>query len=71
LQYLQTVTPLKNIAAELKDFEDHLARLKKPVVRKPDLSKLDEVERAEAARLGLETFKFATNQEMLAAMGLS
>ena len=71
LQYLQTLTPLKNIAGELKDFEGHLARLKKPVVRKPDLWKLDEVERAEAARLGLETFKFATNQEMFAAMGLS
>ena len=71
LQYLQTAPPLKDIAAELKDFEERVARLKKPVVRKPHLWKLEEVERAEAARLGLEDFKFASNQEMFEAMGLS
>jgi ferredoxin--NADP+ reductase len=56
--------------------EDVLARLerrlgdRKTVVRNADLTRLEEVERAKAAELGLEEFKFSSNAEMLAAMGL-
>jgi len=48
-----------------------LGKLNKPIVRKPDLQLLAEAAAAEAAKRGLPVFKFATNDEMLSAMGLS
>jgi hypothetical protein len=54
----------------LGEFNEKLGKLNKPVVQKPDLLKLLEVERAEAEKQGLPAFKFGTNAEMLAAMGL-
>jgi ferredoxin--NADP+ reductase len=67
-QYLQTLQPttpnLEAVAAKMKG-------LKKPVVTKEDLQKLEAAEAAEAQKLGLEEFKFATNDEMLQAMGLT
>ena len=67
-QYLQTLQPttpnLEAVAAKLKS-------LKKPIVTKNDLQKLEAVEAAEAKKRGLEEFKFASNQEMLDAMGLT
>ena len=66
-QYLQTLQPttpnLEAVAAKLKS-------LKKPIVTKTDILKLEAVEAAEAQKRGLEEFKFATNNEMLQAMGL-
>lgn len=44
--------------------------LGKPIVRKSDLPRLEAAEQAEARRLGVEEFKFATNEEMLRVMGL-
>ncbi len=47
-----------------------LSQLGKPVITKDDILRLEAVEQAEAERQGLEEFKFASNEEMLNAMGL-
>jgi len=67
LQYLQTQTPQP---ANLEALHARLKALGKPVVTKEDIKRLEAVEIAEAEKRGLEEFKFATNEEMLAAMGL-
>jgi ferredoxin--NADP+ reductase len=65
--YLQTKPPVnanvEAVAAKVKG-------LGKPVVMKDDIKRLEAVEAEEAAKRGLEEFKFATNEEMLQAMGL-
>jgi ferredoxin--NADP+ reductase len=67
-QYLQTQQPSEpNVDAVL----ERLKKLGKPVVLKQDIKKLEAIELAEAQRLGLEAFKFTTNDEMLQAIGLS
>jgi ferredoxin--NADP+ reductase len=67
LQYLQTRQPVnadpETIAAKIKG-------LGKPVITKDDIKRLEAVEAEEARKRGLEEFKFATNEEMLQAMGL-
>ncbi|MEJ5311188.1 MAG: FAD-dependent oxidoreductase [Anaerolineae bacterium] len=47
-----------------------LAQLNKQLVRKDDWRRLEAVEQQKAAELGVESFKFKSNAEMLAAMGL-
>ena len=42
----------------------------KPVVSKQDVFHLNEIEKAEAARRGVEEFKLQMNEEMLEALGL-
>jgi len=68
LQYLQTLQPtvpnLEALAAKLK-------ALDKPVVTKDDVRKLETVEAAEAQKRGLPEFKFARNDDMLQAAGLT
>jgi ferredoxin--NADP+ reductase len=49
---------------------ERVKKLRKPVVIKEDVKKLEAIELAEAQKLGLETFKFSTNDEMLQAIGL-
>lgn len=68
LQYLQSL-PLAH--PNLQAIADKMNALPKPIITKVELKKLDAVESAEAARLGLEEFKFATNEEMLQAIGLA
>ena len=67
-QYLQTLQPttpnLEAVAAKV-------ASLGKPVATKADIKKLEAVEAAEAQKRGLLEFKFATNEDMLQAMGLT
>lgn len=67
LQYLQNQTPTQagreNISARVKS-------LGKPIVTKEDVRRLEAVEAEEAQKRGLEEFKFASNEEMLQAMGL-
>lgn len=67
-QYLQTKQPdasnLETITAKVKG-------LQKPAVTKDDIRRLEAVEAEEAQKRGLEEFKFATNEEMLRAMGLA
>jgi len=69
LQYLQTLPPsgLPDTGA----LQSHLASLPTPLVRKEDLARLEAVEQLEAERRGLEEYKFASNEEMLAAMGVA
>jgi len=65
--YLQTKQPdtsaLEKITAKIKG-------LQKPAVTKEDIRRLEAVEEVEAKKRGVEEFKFATNEDMLRAMGL-
>jgi ferredoxin--NADP+ reductase len=67
-QYLQTKQPdassLETITAKVKG-------LQKPAVTKDDIRRLETIEAEEAQKRGLEEFKFASNEEMLRAMGLA
>jgi ferredoxin--NADP+ reductase len=66
LQYLQTKQPANT------DVEAITAKVKglpKPVITKDDIKKLETVEAEEAKKRSLEEFKFASNDEMLQAMG--
>lgn len=67
-QYLQQTQSPKPL--DLKAIETRLMSLGKPIVRKSDLPRLEAAEQAEARRLGVEEFKFASNEEMLKVMGL-
>jgi len=66
-QYLQTRAPadidLEAVTAKIKS-------LGRPVVTKDDIKRLEAAEAEEATRRNLPEFKFATNDEMLQAMGL-
>lgn len=70
LRYLHTQPPLINLDQVLVPLAHQLKLLGKQVVTKKELGILQEIERCEAQRRGLEDFKYATNEEMLAAIGL-
>ena len=70
LQYLQTL-PASSSEDAAKCTHQLLSRSAKQVVSKADVQRLEAAESAEAQRLGLEEYKMKTNEEMLAAMGLS
>ena len=67
LQYLQSKQPANTnpeaVAAKVKS-------LQKPIVYKEDIKRLEIVEAEEAKKRNLAEFKFASNEEMLQAMGL-
>ncbi len=68
MQYLQKLAPLSVFPLEKID-----ARIRKsgrPIVTKTELSILESAEREEAKRLGVECFKFSSNEDMLKIMGL-
>jgi ferredoxin--NADP+ reductase len=67
-EYLQTL-PL--VDANLPGVVRRMKSLPKPVITKDELDRLEAVERAEAQKRGLPEFKFATNDEMLQAIGLA
>jgi ferredoxin--NADP+ reductase len=67
-QYLQTKQPIE---PDTDALVEKLNALDKPLVIKEHLKKLDEAELAQAKQLGLEAFKFDTNEEMLRVMGLA
>ncbi len=67
LQYLQTLPPVQ---PGLDEVAKKMKSLPRPIITKIELQKLDAVEAAEAQRLGQEEFKFASNEEMLQALGL-
>ena len=66
-QYLQTkpsgYTEVDLVAEKMK-------LLHKPVIAKDDIKRLEEIEDEEAKKRGVEEYKFASNEEMLQAMGL-
>ncbi len=67
-QYLQTKQPANAssdaVTAKMKG-------LNKPIIMKDDIKRLEAVEVEEAKKRGLEEFKYASNEEMLQAMGLT
>ncbi len=65
-QYLQTLQPT---TPHLDAVVEKMKSLGKQIVTKEDVQKLEAVEAAEAQKRGLEEFKFATNEEMLQAIG--
>jgi ferredoxin--NADP+ reductase len=66
-QYLQT----KQFGnANFEAVADRMKQLNKPVILKDDIDRLEEVENEEAKKRGVEEYKFASNEEMLQAMGL-
>jgi len=69
-QSLQTLPSLKNMSEIMSNFQQRVKKIDHPVVTKLDLMRLEEVECARAVQQELEEFKFCTNEEMLAAMGL-
>ncbi len=69
LQYLAGLPPLG--ATHLDQLRQKLASLPQPVVTKADWQRLEAAEKAEADRRGLSEFKYGTNPEMLAAIGLT
>lgn len=70
LQYLQTQPPMLDIENVCLKFADWLHDIHPLVVTKRWLTRLEAAEQAEAQIRHLENFKFATNDEMLRAMGL-
>lgn len=70
LQYLETLPAGDGVEETLSALHTRLSHLGKPVITKEDIQRLEAVEQAEAERQGLEEFKFASNEEMLTAMGL-
>ncbi len=66
-QYLQTL-PL--VEPRLEDVAKKMKALPKPIITKDELHKLEAIEEAEAQKRGLEEFKYASNEEMLQALGL-
>jgi ferredoxin/flavodoxin---NADP+ reductase len=70
LDYLQSAPKLVDPSSILDEFMAKLDKLNKPIIHKSDLQKLVEAELTEAEKLDLPAYKFATNDEMLAVMGL-
>jgi ferredoxin--NADP+ reductase len=70
LQYLETLPAGDGAEDTLAALQARLSGLGKPVITKEDILRLEAVEQAEAEQQGLEEFKFASNEEMLTAMGL-
>ncbi len=67
LQYLQTKQPAQSSPEAVYS---KMRSLGKPVIGKDDIKRLEIAEAEEAKKRGLEEFKFASNEEMLQAMGL-
>ena len=71
LQYLRTLEPMDNPQAVMENVRQLFQKLDKPVINKEEIQRLEAIEQAEAERLMLEEFKYSTNEEMLAAIGVT
>jgi len=60
---------MRDLDNVVEKFEQRLVETHERLVDKPHLIKLKCAESDEAKKLGLEDFKFATNDEMFTAMG--
>ena len=69
LQFLRSHGPVHDLDSVVEKFEQRLVETHERVVDKIHLEKLVVAESTEAHKLGLDDFKFATNEEMFAAMG--
>jgi ferredoxin--NADP+ reductase len=70
LKYLDTQSPIPNLVNSYKNFTGWLQTHIQHMVTKEDLCKLQVVEQEEMQARGVEDFKFATNEDMMRAMGL-
>ena len=70
MQYLATLPANDDLTAPFKALEAATANQSPPVVHSEDYRRLAEIEEAKAEELGVEYFKFNTNEEMFEAMGL-
>ncbi|MBN1537987.1 MAG: FAD-dependent oxidoreductase [Anaerolineales bacterium] len=70
-QYLENINPVAHPDKILQIFEQKIKDFGKPIITKTDLLKLQSVEQAEMMRLGLEDFKYVSNEEMLRAIEYS
>jgi ferredoxin--NADP+ reductase len=69
LQFLRSQGPMRDLDNVVEKFEQRLVETHERVIDKAHLAKLVVAETAQAQSLGLEDFKFATNDEMFTAMG--
>jgi ferredoxin/flavodoxin---NADP+ reductase len=69
LEFLQSQGPMRDLDNVVEKFEQRLVETHERVVDKVHLAKLVVAEAAQAQKLGLEDFKFPTNDEMFTAMG--
>jgi ferredoxin--NADP+ reductase len=70
LAYLESGAGGSQKEDALAQLADRAHTFKQPVVRKTDWKRLEEVEADKAAELGLQEFKYPSNEEMLAAIGM-
>lgn len=70
LEYLKTVQPVQDLAHVFFALGRNLALTEKVLITKEELKRLEAAELKEKERLGLEDFKFSTNEEMFAAIGV-
>ncbi|UCH58947.1 MAG: FAD-dependent oxidoreductase [Anaerolineales bacterium] len=70
-QYLQSLPPTDSPEQKVLSFREKLHTLGKPIISKENITQLEAAERAEAEKKGLEEFKYGSNKEMLAILGLS
>jgi ferredoxin--NADP+ reductase len=68
MQFLADQPHQADIGSKLKSFRQRLENLDKHIVTKPEWEQLEVQEADEASKLGLDEFKFASNEEMLAAI---
>jgi ferredoxin--NADP+ reductase len=68
LEYLAGMPPNAQLNEDLGEFRLRLANLDKHVVTKSEWEQLEAQEEAEALKLGLDEYKFSTNEEMLAVI---
>jgi ferredoxin--NADP+ reductase len=68
LQYLETLSPGEIKSHDLDEFRSRISQLGKHVVTKEEWQRLEAIERAEAEQLGLEEYKFSSNEEMMEAI---
>lgn len=69
LQYLQSQPAISDLELSLQKFEHRLVETHDHVITRDHLAVLEAVEKVRLANLGLEDFKFSTNEEMFTAMG--
>lgn len=70
MQYLATLPAKGDPKAPFEALDALIADQYPPVVRSEDYRRLAEIEEAKAEELGIEYFKFNSNEEMFEAMGL-
>jgi ferredoxin--NADP+ reductase len=69
LLFLQDQSPMRDLDNVVERFEQRLEQTHQHLVDKSRLKRLEEAEKIESQKRGMEEFKFPTNDEMFTAMG--